>query len=108
MDNGRRVSSLPAPVTRLVHLRTAKLSPRTSRLRVTSCREGYEDRQTVRSAPEGVVASVHIRKVEGRSPRRAPARTGFEPPAPTLDLTAGSRSSRKGHGRPVRRAPVRP
>lgn len=32
MDNGMQVSSLPALVTGLVHLGTAQLGPRTSRL----------------------------------------------------------------------------
>ena len=50
---------------------------------------------------------IHIRKVEGRSPsetpwakrrgRRAPARSGLEPPTPTRSLPLSSRLARRGN-----------
>jgi len=53
---------------------------------------------------------VHIRKVEGRSPRRAPARTGFEPPRAHLGpygwlagAAVGSTVGRSGELPPDRR-----
>jgi hypothetical protein len=67
-DHGRQANLLAALVTGLAHPRPPWLSPRTLRLRLICCRESYQDGWTVRSAAEGVVASVHIREVGGSSP----------------------------------------
>jgi len=55
-----------------VRLTSRWLARPTSRSSSVHCREGHQDSRAARFTAEGVVASVHIRKIEGRSPSEIP------------------------------------